>query len=872
MFIRSRQEVARQTVSVQQEIDSLARQFKTEEESLQRMKESLKDNENREIKLKEDKFALVERKEKLSSQASSTGKELENAKTEFANGEMEKRRLNEKEESLNEKLRDVLSKLQEARHDKRQSEKERRNKDCLETLQRLFSGVHGRLIDLCKPHQRKYDNAVSIILGKNIDAIVVDHQKTAIECIQYMREQQYGHFTFIPLDTISAKPINEKYRSIHHHARLAIDVIDYDPSFERALLYACGNALICDNLDTAKWICYEKDIRVKAVTLDGTIIHKSGLITGGTSASQSSSTRWEEKEIENMKRAKDKILSDLQEIAKQKRRVHNDDQLKSHIAGLERQLEYINGDMNTTIRKIQSIDDELAHIKASVESSSPELAKLTSSFEKTSTKLDGLKQKVYKIEDKLFKEFVKKIGVANIREYEEHQVKVVQELNEKRVEFVSHISRLENQLAFESAQLNELMTRLSTLRSILTNEQSNLEKYTNQKTAIESEITSVSTDLSDLQNQLAEFKLNYESKTEAVTSVKKNIKRVEKEVEEVRKAMLTHEDIIEKLKGEWYSILRKCKLEEIALPIKKGKLDDVLNMDATERPTQSTQDPNSMDIDELPPSSSITQSQSLATGSSAAFTQRSAMSSITIDYTDLDEDLKEQGTEEIENEFTEKVQKLNEEIERVAPNLKAIDRLEGVEIKAKQTDEEFERAKREAKTAKEKFLAVKDERFKRFMAAYDHIKEKTEQIYKELTKSNNVPLGGSAYLTLESDEEPYLHGVKYHVMPPMKRFRPMDQLSGGEKTVASLALLFAIHSFQPSPFFILDEIDAALDPENVSKVVRYIKNHAKPGFQFIVISLKNAFFQKAQALVGVCRNQDVNTSMVLTLDLEQYEE
>jgi structural maintenance of chromosome 1 len=54
-------------------------------------------------------------------------------------------------------------------------------------------------------------------------------------------------------------------------------------------------------------------------------------------------------------------------------------------------------------------------------------------------------------------------------------------------------------------------------------------------------------------------------------------------------------------------------------------------------------------------------------------------------------------------------------------------------------------------------------------------------------------MGGVAYLSLEDNDEPYLHGIKYHAMPPMKRFRDMDQLSGGEKTMAALALLFAIH-------------------------------------------------------------------------------
>jgi structural maintenance of chromosome 1 len=64
-------------------------------------------------------------------------------------------------------------------------------------------------------------------------------------------------------------------------------------------------------------------------------------------------------------------------------------------------------------------------------------------------------------------------------------------------------------------------------------------------------------------------------------------------------------------------------------------------------------------------------------------------------------------------------------------------------------------------------------------------------------------------------------------MPPSKRFREMEQLSGGEKTVAALALLFAIHSFRPSPFFVLDEVDAALDSKNVGKVAAYIREKSR---------------------------------------------
>lgn len=85
--------------------------------------------------------------------------------------------------------------------------------------------------------------------------------------------------------------------------------------------------------------------------------------------------------------------------------------------------------------------------------------------------------------------------------------------------------------------------------------------------------------------------------------------------------------------------------------------------------------------------------------------------------------------------------------------------------------------------------------------------------------------------------------------------------------MAALALLFAIHSYQPSPFFVLDEIDAALDNTNVARIATYIHDHAAPGMQFIVISLKTGLFQNSEALVGIYRDQADNSSNSLTLDV-----
>ena len=126
-------------------------------------------------------------------------------------------------------------------------------------------------------------------------------------------------------------------------------------------------------------------------------------------------------------------------------------------------------------------------------------------------------------------------------------------------------------------------------------------------------------------------------------------------------------------------------------------------------------------------------------------------------------------------------------------------------------------------------------------------------------------------LTLEDDDDPYLAGIRYTAMPPMKRYRDMEHLSGGEKTMAALALLFAVHTYVPSPFFVLDEVDAALDNANTSRLAEYVKSHARPGMQFVVISLKTGLFQNSETLVGVMRDQGINSSRALTLDLRKYQ-
>ncbi|GLB42404.1 putative structural maintenance of chromosomes protein [Lyophyllum shimeji] len=153
--------------------------------------------------------------------------------------------------------------LLQAGVDRNESEREVRLQETLANLQRIFPGVRGRAVRPVQAYRAE--------------------EKTAIDCIEYMRNQRSGQATFIPLDTIQVKPVNDKYRAFAKGVRLAVDVIVSEGAVERAIHHACGNALVCDTMESARYVCYEKGQEVKPVTLEGTVIHKSGLITGGRS-------------------------------------------------------------------------------------------------------------------------------------------------------------------------------------------------------------------------------------------------------------------------------------------------------------------------------------------------------------------------------------------------------------------------------------------------------------------------------------------------------------------------------------------------------------------------------------------------------------
>uniref|UniRef100_A0A673X9T4 Structural maintenance of chromosomes protein n=1 Tax=Salmo trutta TaxID=8032 RepID=A0A673X9T4_SALTR len=149
---------------------------------------------------------------------------------------------------------------------------------------------------------------------------------------------------------------------------------------------------------------------------------------------------------------------------------------------------------------------------------------------------------------------------------------------------------------------------------------------------------------------------------------------------------------------------------------------------------------------------------------------------------------------------------------------------------------------------------LRKQRLNEFMAGFNIITNKLKENYQMLT------LGGDAELELVDSLDPFSEGIMFSVRPPKKSWKKIFNLSGGEKTLSSLALVFALHHFKPTPLYFMDEIDAALDFKNVSIVACYIYEQTKNA-QFIIISLRNNMFEIADRLIGIYKTHNTTKSV-----------
>lgn len=620
-YNKLKEEVNKKTSTDQVKVDSLGRQQKADEDTVRSLKSKVDTVNWQAQKLGEELTEIGERRDSVNSQIKQTTKEINGKKKTFNEHTSERLRLAQLRTEKDEKLQEVLTKLLEAEDGRKQNEKDLRLKATIVDMKRIFPGVKGRVSELCKPVEKRYQTAVSTVLGRNFDAVIVENEKTAIECIQYLREQRRGQATFIPLDTIQFTALNSNLKGQHRGCRMALDTINYERTLERAFSYVCGNAVVCDDLAIAKTICWEKRNDVKAVTLDGSIIHKGGNMTGGQGGKQDS-RRWEDTEVDNLQKLQEKLVSELAALPESRRGASEEEVLQGELTGLEQKLTYLKDEAKAHDRNQTSKQKELAHARQELEAARPKYESKFRELQDLESTLKEFQDAVSEVQDEIFADFCRRLGYNNIRTYEAQQGSLHQEGAQKKLEFSTQKSRLESRITYEQQQLQEIKSRIKIAQDRAAQDKALVKELEAEQESSQTELDTLMVELDQLTEQLEQQKVNHNQKAEKVAEQRREVQKRSKSVDGTLKAISGLEADRQLNASSRYTLLRRCKLEDINIPLEEESrsldqlpLDDVLQTD-----------PDAMDVDDEPEASTLPEVQDYG---------------IDIDFDDLDEDLRQ---------------------------------------------------------------------------------------------------------------------------------------------------------------------------------------------------------------------------------------
>lgn len=217
------------------------------------------------------------------------------------------------------------------------------------------------------------------------------------------------------------------------------------------------------------------------------------------------------------------------------------------------------------------------------------------------------------------------------------------------------------------------------------------------------------------------------------------------------------------------------------------------------------------------------------------------------------------------DELKARIKELERTMEQLQPvNMRALEEYERQEERRESFDTDIDRLREQRKNLINLVEEIKKKKKDAFFAVYDAVKEHFSEIYAELTS-------GDAKLELENPEQPFDGGLIIRARPKGKRSLRLNALSGGEKSMASLAFIFALQAYDPSPFYILDEVDMFLDGKNAERVANMIQQRAR-STQFITISLRRITLNKANHIYGVTMHDNGVSTLIGNVEMEEVEQ
>ncbi|KAG0324418.1 hypothetical protein BGZ99_001886 [Dissophora globulifera] len=664
-----------------------------------------------------------------------------------------------------------------------------------------ISGIQGRLGNLGAIDD-KYDVAISTACPA-LDNIVVDNVEVGQQCVEFVRKNNLGRVSLILLNQLPKRNLGP-IATPENVPRLFDLVRPADPSFAPAFYSVMQDTLVAEDLRQANRIAYGKQ-RWRVVTLDGQLIDKSGTMTGGGTrvmrgamSSTLSTGEFTAEAIAQMEHERDKAESEYRLLQQEK-------------LSLEREL-------NSTVVNVPKMEMRLSMFKMDVDASQKRIVESQKRVEALKIEAEPKSAEVNKMKQLSKKATDLRAEVNEIKKNTKSIEDKIKDLQNKILDAGGVKLRAQKSKVDGLREQIEALGNKTTKTKVAKNKaEKDVVKLGNQIAKHEKELAEVSDDLEKLEEEI-------KAKTQEAVGIRKRAEEAKSLMEEKKEQM----DAMKQELDDKIKVVNKIRTAEVEM---KNQLDDL--------------------------------KQSLAEQHRRVKHWKDLLGQLSIQDVDYDEDdvvaeLQEFAETDLamidKQELEQQIQQLEQQLSTAKPNLSVLEEYKKREEEYLARAKDLEEITLRREEAKKAYDELRKRRLDEFMAGFQIITLRLKEMYQMIT------LGGNAELELVDSLDPFSEGIIFSVMPPKKSWKNISNLSGGEKTLSSLALVFALHHFKPTPLYVMDEIDAALDFRNVSIVANYIKERTRNA-QFVIISLRNNMFELADRLVGIYKTDNKTKSI-----------
>mmetsp|Transcript_87519 Transcript_87519/g.194542 ORF Transcript_87519/g.194542 Transcript_87519/m.194542 type:complete len:1508 (+) Transcript_87519:95-4618(+) len=692
-------------------------------------------------------------------------------------------------------------------------------------------GVHGRLGDL-GTIGKKYDVAVSTACSM-LDAIVVDTTEDAQGVIEFIRREELGRSTCVCLQKIAEKSrdMEVPIQTPENVPRLIDLIKPAKPEYKVAFFFALGHTLVAKDLEQATRIGMQGSKRWRVVTLDGKLIDTSGTMSGGGNqvakgGMRASLCQYSPEEVKGLVDAYEKANARLTAIRQERCALQEALQLtEKEIGEYDLRAKKCEMDISSLKKQMETYEARLKSLKVPTLSGDEKskLKELEKTINGRSDELNKIQTKHHAVEEEVRELHNQIMNIGG------EELKVAKEKLEESTKKCEDMRRNVKKALLDADNMvkNSKKAEVSAKEAL------------KEHAAAEKTLESLKEEHAKLDDK-AEAVLNeYNKRKEAVVEKDQVLTALRAKRDEVIQAASS-------LKSQEVDLVNEMEEKTRALKEIYGRIAAWGN-----KLQEARKEYKELPLDLLGELRTAKKAEGAAESDMGSELAKRAISS----------DLPGEELETVVRaDVDARMLALEANVKNLKPNLTAIEEFRRADTEHTLRLGEYEEVHTKREEARTKLETLRQQRLEEFMDGFSIISMKLKEMYQMIT------LGGDAELELVDTLDPFSEGINFSVRPPKKSWKQITNLSGGEKTLASLSLVFALHHFKPTPLYFMDEIDAALDFRNVSIIANYIKERTKNA-QFIVISLRNHMFEMADLLVGIYKTQDISKSVAVNPNL-----